>query len=651
MGSIPFCYRRKGGTYALRRTVRFQNSKPQPISLSLRTKTPSVARKRAAAACAALDRVVIMINQSIALKGSTRPASELADLARRALDAHLGFALQDQLTGPDPDAEAASIVFGDFFALAARQGGTVDLDDAEQARLTAEGRSEQHMRNLHNLIQHNRGSQPLSDRHLELRLAELGYAFDPARAANDRRVMLTAWANAQYLSTRFNSADVQAQPSPIDYLLNNPKQVPPTMAHGASVKKAVNNDIASHAPAHPAYPKPSSDGSVPLLSEVVDEIVASIVLAGKWNDGAGSTAEDARRLLRQFVWIVGDFPVDQYSQRHVAKFFEAMMMMPKTVRVQAIWHIPYAQAARAFPKLTAANTRHARTMNKDLAYLSTAAERMVSVGHWREGVIRPLALSVKVSVKHKAKAKAPWTNDNITQMFNSPIYTGNDGPKRRQKPGSQLYHDAAYWVLAIAAHTGGCLNEICGMLLDEIVADGVTMPHLIFQENALRGLKREARERWIPIHPRLIDLGLLDYVGALRREGAVALFPELWIYDGKRGGDQYRAIVWNKLIDWLRRQEVKIPLGITGKESDFHSVRSTVLSLLDRADINQNIVADIAGHARTGVAATTYQDLIATGGLQDALQERLAVLLRLPDFTAGIAPCAVKLLPINLRSR
>lgn len=592
-----------------------------------------------------------MINHSSILKGTTRPASELADLARRALDAQLGFALQDQLTGPDPDAEAASIVFGDFFALAARQGGTVTLDDAELARLTAEGRSEQQLRNLHNLVRHNRGSQPLSDRHLELRLAELGFAFDPAHAASDRRVMLTAWADAQYLSTRFNSADVQAQPSPIDYLLKNPKQVPPTKAKEPSVKQTVNVDTASSALAHPAHPKPPADRPVPLLSEVIDDIVASIVLTGNWKDGPGSTAEDARRLLKQFVWIVGDLPVDQYTQRHVAKFFDEMMVMPKTVRVQAIWHIPYAEAAKAFPKLTAANTRHARTMNKDLAYLSTAAERMVSVGHWSEGVIRPLALSMKVSAKHKAKAKAPWTSNHISQMFNSPIYVGNDGPKRRQKPGSHLYHDAAYWVLAIAAFSGGCLNEICGLLLDEIVADGVTMPHLIFQENTLRGLKRDARERTIPVHPRLIELGFLNYVEALRREGAVALFPELWIYDGKRGGDQYRAIVWDKLIDWLRRQGVKIPLGITGKESDFHSIRSTVLSLFDRTDINQNIVADIAGHARKGVAAMTYQDLVATGGLQDALQERLAVLLRLPDFTAGITPCAVELLPLNLRSR
>ena len=137
----------------------------------------------------------------------------------------------------------------------------------------------------------------------------------------------------------------------------------------------------------------------------------------------------------------------------------------------------------------------------------------------------------------------------------------------------------------------------------------------------------------------------------MRADGATELFPELWVNAVKRGGDQYRAIVWDKLVVWLKSQGTVIPVGINGKAADFHSIRSTVLSLLDRADINQNIVKDIAGHARQGVTAGTYQDLIASGGLDEALRERLIVLERLPDFLAGIAPCTPKLLPLNLRSR
>jgi len=76
-----------------------------------------------------------------------------------------------------------------------------------------------------------------------------------------------------------------------------------------------------------------------------------------------------------------------------------------------------------------------------------------------------------------------------------------------------------------------------------------------------------------------------------------------------------------------------------------------VLSQLDRAWINQNIVKDIAGHARKGVTAQTYQNLKASGGLNDVLTERLSVLQCLPDFAAGVVRQTPRLLPIKLRSR
>lgn len=124
----------------------------------------------------------------------------------------------------------------------------------------------------------------------------------------------------------------------------------------------------------------------------------------------------------------------------------------------------------------------------------------------------------------------------------------------------------------------------------------------------------------LPIHPRLLALGLAGYVAELRREGATELFPELWVNAVKRGGDQYRAVVWDKLIVWLGAQGVQIPVCI-------------------------------GGHARERVTASTYQDLVASGGLDEALHERRVVLKRLPDFAADLTPCTPKLLPLNLRSR
>lgn len=583
-----------------------------------------------------------MLNIAFSVNGGARTASELAEIARRALDSQLGFALQDQLAGPDPDAEEAARVFGDFYALAACQGGTVTLDEDERAKLVAEGRTASHMRKLDLLVRHNIGCQPLSDRHLELQLEAMGMAFRLPQASTDRQILLSALSDAQFRAAQFHSPAVQDQPQPIQYLLDAGKKAASTRGQACCPSQL--------APVDGEENLPPTASSIPLLSEVIPKIIAGVVSAGAWGTGPGSTAEDAQRLLDQLVWMVGDLPVDQYTQKHIADFDREMMTMPKTIRAKTVWHVPYDKAKKSFPALTDVNKRNHRTMNKDLSYLSTFAERMVSEGYWVEGTIQPLRLSHKVTKKQKEKAKSPWTIEHVRQMLACPIYTGNGGPKRRLRPGDLLYQDAAYWLLPLAAFSAGCQDELGGLLIDDVVFD-TAIPFMIIRENHLRGLKRDARERVVPIHPRLLEFGFREYVERLRQEGATKIFPELWINAVKRGGDQYRAIVWDKLIAWLRAQGAVIPLGINGKAADFHSVRSTVLSLLDRADINQNIVKDIAGHAREGVTAGTYQDLVASGGLDEALRERLIVLKRLPDFMPGLSASAPKLLPLNLRSR
>ncbi|WP_287941901.1 hypothetical protein [Sphingopyxis sp.] len=594
-----------------------------------------------------------MIRHDIILNGGVRSASVLAEIARKATDAQLGLAIQEQLHGPNPEAEEAARVFGDYYLLAARHNGAAVLDDPTRESLRAQGRSERHMHKLELLVRHNAGTNALSDVQLSLQCEQLGLSFDKRYADDDRRTMLTAWADAQFRAATFNTPLVQSQPEPIAFLLNAPREAierarserPKAERQDAGVSQQPARSVAAD------HPDPAPKKPTPILSELIDDVVAGIVSQGHWKDGPGSTAEDGKRLVKQFVWMVGDLPAEDYGQQHLSHFCREMMSMPKTVRVQTFWHEPYEAAKKKFPPLTTQNSRKAVTFNKDLAYLARFGHRMVTEGYWREGQISPLKFSRKVTVGQKSKAKSPWQPAHIEEMLASPIYVGNGGSKRRLKGGRYIHQDAAYWVLLLAVYTAATQGEICGLLVEEVVSEEAFLPHLLFQKNRLRSLKREAREREVPIHPRLIALGFLDYVACVQAEGRSEIFPELWINDVKRGGDQYRSAVWNKLINWLRPRGLAIPVGNEGKEADFHSLRNLVLSQLDRAWINQNIVKDIAGHARKGVTAQTYQNLKASGGLNDVLTERLSVLQCLPDFAAGVVRQTPRLLPIKLRSR
>jgi integrase len=654
MGAIQYTYRRKSGIYVVRRKICFLGQKPQPISLTLGTRILAHARIRAAAACATLDRVVATMNRNIVLYGGSRSASELAKIARCAAEAQLGFAIRDHSHGRDAEAELAARVHADFYLLAAAGGGIASLSPEMLEQLRTKGRCDRHLYWLQLLIRHNQGCQPLSNAHLAAHLESFGLSFNPASADHDREIVLTGWAKGQELAASFNDPLVQAQPWPLEYLLASTQADnahAPAVAHSQPVSTAGISTVHC-APADGAGGVTSAPANEtqPLLSEVIDEVVDHIVASGKWSGGATGTGQDGRRLLKQFVWMVGDKPVDRVGQRDVSRFVNLMLKMPKSIRAQSLWHEPFGVAQKKFPKLVRANTRSGVTINKDLAYLSTFATAMVGAGFWHVDQITPLKLSHKIERRHKRTVKTPWTLAHVSRMFSCPIFCGNQGSKRRLRSGTRVNQDAAYWVLIIAWYTGARREEICGLCPEDIKLHPI--PHLVIQPNALRDVKTDSSERAVPISDELIRLGFLEYVEAIKETGATHLFPELWINCGKRGGDQYYAIVWSKLMDWLKLQpDFIMPLGSTGKGADFHSIRSTVLSQLDRKDINQNIVADIAGHQREGVTAINYQKLLQSGGLEDVLQERKSVLECVPILTAHLIAYKPDLMPLNIRSR
>ena len=166
------------------------------------------------------------------------------------------------------------------------------------------------MRKLDLLVRHNTGCQPLSDRHLELQLEAMRMAFRPLQASTDRQILLSAFADAQFRAAQFHSPAVQIQPQPIQYLLDAGKKAALTGDHFPCPSPEASIAVEESSP--------STTSSMPLLSALIPEIVAGIVSAGNWQGGPGSVAEDAERLLRQFVWMIGDLPVTQYTQRHIA---------------------------------------------------------------------------------------------------------------------------------------------------------------------------------------------------------------------------------------------------------------------------------------------------------------------------------------------
>ncbi len=72
----------------------------------------------------------------------------------------------------------------------------------------------------------------------------------------------------------------------------------------------------------------------------------------------------------------------------------------------------------------------------------------------------------------------------------------------------------------IGLYSGARLNEIGQLTLSHISLDPV--PHF-----RILHAKNQSSTQDVPIHPKLIELGFLDYVEAIRNAGHITLWPFL----------------------------------------------------------------------------------------------------------------------------
>ena len=84
-----------------------------------------------------------------------------------------------------------------------------------------------------------------------------------------------------------------------------------------------------------------------------------------------------------------------------------------------------------------------------------------------------------------------------------------------------------YWVTLLSAYSGARLNEICQLdVIDIQELDGIWTINLN-ANSADKSIKTEAGSRLVPIHPKLMELGFLDYLQMIRNRNHQKLFPNL----------------------------------------------------------------------------------------------------------------------------
>lgn len=131
----------------------------------------------------------------------------------------------------------------------------------------------------------------------------------------------------------------------------------------------------------------------------------------------------------------------------------------------------------------------------------------------------PKRTGASVTARHRI-----FQTHELTALFQHPCFTGCTAKERPNSPGTLRRDDEYHWAPIIALFTGARASEIAQLTVQRCVIDA-PIPHV--EIAALEGgsLKSGSAYRLIPIHPKLVAAGFIEFVKRQHEHGVDRLFP------------------------------------------------------------------------------------------------------------------------------
>ncbi len=231
----------------------------------------------------------------------------------------------------------------------------------------------------------------------------------------------------------------------------------------------------------------------------------------------------------------------------------------------------------------------ATTANAYLATLNRLMEFAAQEQWIKDNPAKKLRIKAKRS--YTKNGRDPFTVDELNRIFAAPLYTGckNDW-QGYATPGDAKPRRGRFWVPLLCLFHGMRLNEACQLTCDDVVTmDGVNVILIRGTDDETKRVKTEAWQRFVPVHPQIVQIGFLAFVQKQRANGSTSrLFPEL-------GASDATGYLSDPFSKWFARFLTKV--GIPERRKTFHSFRHTYRDALREADISAERVRALGGWA------------------------------------------------------
>jgi len=364
------------------------------------------------------------------------------------------------------------------------------------------------------------------------------------------------------------------------------------------------------------YPKPDAEpmikstidaatpaSSAPLLSEAIEEWARDKKTS--WTEKSGVANILA---AQRFMELAGDRPMDQYNKKDARAYKGALKALPKNYTAHPEFKgCTFAEAAKKAAELAEAAEKAAKSEKKPFQPpFPTLSDKNVNknlgfvraMWNWAENhfddvppnPFNGLNLRIKESGRDD---RNPFTESELQAIFSAPLYTGCKSAKSWRTTGEHIPSNLGiYWVPLIGLFTGARSGEIIQMNVSDVATEGGIAYFKITDEGENQGVKTNSSLREIPIHPTLLELGILQFIEKQRSKGRTRFFPEM----RKSDDGHYSSAYSRPFGHFLTSIAVK-----TGRNS-FHSFRHNFEDAALDCLIPQDIVDALQGHSSAGMA-------------------------------------------------
>jgi integrase len=295
--------------------------------------------------------------------------------------------------------------------------------------------------------------------------------------------------------------------------------------------------------------------------------------------------KDLTNRIKLFIEIVGDIKSDELSHDEIDRYKQILPKLPPNRK----------------KKKETRNLSLDEIVKKDWDQklapktLETYVDTLKGFLRWcvdRDYVVNNISVPLRgFCTNAESYSYLPFTHEDLQSMFCSKYYL-----KGAWKA------DSEFWVPLIGLLTGARLEEICQLRYTDIDNDKQFADFHYFEFTPLAKksqLKSSSSQRAIPVHPVLIDLGLLDLI-SLKSESDPMLFSDLRERDGRYSDD---------FSDWFNRtffKNVGIKVEYPHKRKSFHSFRDVIGDKIEGLGYSERVVGHWLGHKETTMAGKHY---------------------------------------------